>query len=99
MIAFTRMWEDVFKIIKEGKAKDLNIIKNFKSGFIVLENENTEFVTKQDFLDIWCELLYYNQISKEHVIKDENSKAKYVYSLISKLPYVIEEEGKIKLKE
>ncbi|MFT8313607.1 MAG: hypothetical protein ABF633_05050 [Clostridium sp.] len=99
MIAFTRMWEDVFKLIDQGKVKDLNIIKSFKSGFIVSENENTDFVTKQDFLDIWCELLYYNELSKEHILKDGGLKAKYVYDLISKLTYVVEEEGKIKLKE
>ena len=99
MIAFAKMWDDVFKLINENKAKELNITKNFKTGFIVTENESAEFITKQDFLDLWCELLYYNELSKEHVIKDESSKFKYVYNLISKLPYVIEEEGKIKLKE
>lgn len=99
MVAFTKMWDDVFKLINQGKAEDLNIIKNYKSGFIVMKNENTEFITKQDFLDIWCELLYYNELSKEHVIKDESSKSKYVYELISRLPYVIDEEEKIKLKE
>ncbi|AJA47616.1 hypothetical protein CPAST_c15410 [Clostridium pasteurianum DSM 525 = ATCC 6013] len=99
MIAFTKMWEDVFKLVKQGKVKDLNIIKSFKSGFIILENENTEFITKQDFLDIWCELLYYNELSKKHIFRDESPKAKYVYKLISKLPYVIDEKEKIKLKE
>lgn len=99
MIAFSKMWNDVFELVNQGKIKDINIVKVYKSGFIISDNENIEFITKHDFLDIWCELLYYNELKKSHILRDEGSRAKYVYKFISKLPYVMEENEKIKLKQ
>lgn len=98
MVAFTKMWNDVFKLINENEDEDLKIVEKFKSGFIVLNEEDREFITKEDFVDFWCKLLYYNEIPTEKLI-GKNFKSEYVYSLVSRLPYVSENEGILRLVE
>lgn len=98
MIAFTKMWNDLFKLINDNEDKDLKIVEKFKSGFIVLNEKDKEFITKEDFVDLWCKLLYYDEISADELI-DKNFKSEYVYSLVSRLPYVSENNGIIRLVE
>ncbi|MDP4143068.1 MAG: hypothetical protein Q8936_01110 [Bacillota bacterium] len=97
MVAFNEMWNDVSKIIKKGEVNDIYIVECFKSGFTVQTNEETEFVTKEDFVDFWCRMLYYNEVSKKQIMKEKTSKAKYIYSLISQLPYVTENSGVLRV--
>lgn len=98
MIAFTKMWNDLFKLINDNEDKDLKIVEKFKSGFIVMNEKDKEFITKEDFVDLWCKLLYYNEISADKLV-DKNFKSEYVYSLVSRLPYVSENNGIIRLVE
>lgn len=98
MVSFTRMWDDVFTMIDENETDDMQIVEKFKSGIIVQNKEEKEFITKDDFIDFWCKLLYYNELSIEKMIKN-NFKLEYIYSLINKLPYISESEGILKLVE
>lgn len=96
MVSFTKMWNDVFTMINENETDDMKIVEKFKSGLIVLNEKDKEFITKDDFVDFWCKLLYYNEISIEKIIGN-SFKSEYVYSLVSKLPYISENDGIIKL--
>lgn len=99
MFAFKRMWDDVSLILSKDEVKDFEIIEKFNSGFVVRDNDNTHFVTKDDFVDMWCNMLCFNKIEKEKLLKDEKSKLKYVYEIIKTLPYINENEGTLKLTE
>lgn len=90
MVAFKRMWEDVNDMLNKGETLDINIIEKFNSGFTVEDNGDTAFVTKDDFVDFWCNMLYFNEISKSQVMGEERGKAKYIYELVKHLPYVCE---------
>ncbi len=90
------MWEDIFKMIEDNDCDEYKIVEKFKSGFIVLIEGAKEFVTKDDFVNVWCMLLYYNEISKDK-IKNDDAKSEYVYKLITDLPYIKENSGTIKL--
>ena len=96
MVSFSKMWEDVFTMIDEREFEEFSIVEKFKSGFIVLCNGVKEFITKDDFVNFWCRLLYYNEISTDKIKKD-GIKVQYVYKFVRKLPYVTEDAGIIKL--
>ena len=99
MVAFKKMWEDVRLILFNEDYSDIKILEKFKCGFTVKERDNVIFITRDDFVDFWCELLYYNELSLEKVLKDEKSKPKYIYSIVKQLPYILENYGVIKLMQ
>lgn len=99
MVAFQRMWDDVSIILSKDEVKDFQIVEKFNSGFVVRDNDNTHFVTKDDFVDIWCNMLCFNEVEKEKFLNDEKSGLKYVYEIIKTLPYINENEGILKLIE
>ena len=97
MVAFKRMWEDVGAILSNKEYSDVEILERFNCGFTVKEREAIIFITRDDFVDFWCKLLYYNELSLEQVLKDNKSKSKYIYTIVKQLPYVSENFGVIKL--
>ncbi|HEY8890718.1 MAG TPA: hypothetical protein VIM70_10720 [Clostridium sp.] len=97
MVAFKQMWEDVRLILSNEKYLDIEILERFSCGFTVKEQDNVIFITRDDFVDFWCKLLYYNELSIEQILKDDKSKPKYIYTIIKQLPYIAESSGVIKL--
>lgn len=97
MVAFKQMWEDVRLILSNKEYSDIEISERFNCGFTVKEQDNIVFITRDDFVDFWCKLLYYNELSLEQVLKDDKSKPKYIYTIIKQLPYISENAGVIKL--
>jgi hypothetical protein len=99
LVAFKKMWEDVRLILSNEEYSDIKILERFNCGFTVKEKDNIIFITRDDFVDFWCKLLYYNELSLEQVLEDEKSKPKYIYTIIKELPYILESSGVIKLME
>lgn len=99
MIAFKKMWDDVCSAVSNNELKNVNIVENFTSGFVVKDDKDTHFVTKDDFVDFWCNMLCFNEVDKEHILKAKSSGSKYVYEMVKTLPYVKENEGILKLTE
>ena len=99
MIAFKKMWDDVQLILSNGEYSDIEIVERFNCGFTVKENDNIIFITRDDFVDFWCKLLYYNELTLEQILKDDKLKQKYIYIIIKQLPYISESSGVIKLIE
>ena len=97
MIAFKKMWEDVSAILSQGSVTGLHITEQFKSGFIVSENESTTFITREDFVDFWCLMLYFNEIDLNKLNKDGDTKRMYIYEVVKNLPYVYQEKSILKL--
>jgi hypothetical protein len=97
MIAFKRMWEDVSEILSQDKVTELDITEKFKSGFIVKENEGSTFITRDDFINFWCTMLYYNEIDYEMLNRAGDSKSMYIYEVVKLLPYVTQEKTMLKL--
>lgn len=88
MVAFKKMWEDVNSLLNK-ESLDFNIVEVFNSGFTVKENDDLVFVTREDFVDLWCNMLYYNKVSKKQV-NDMKSSMTYVYDVVKRLPYICE---------
>ncbi|AKN29777.1 hypothetical protein Ccar_02500 [Clostridium carboxidivorans P7] len=99
MVAFKTMWNDVCGSISNNKIEDIEILEEFKSGFVVKDKEDTHFVTKDDFVDFWCNMLCFNKVEKDSIIKEEKQKLKYVYEIVKTLPYINEKEGILRLSE
>lgn len=99
MVAFKKMWDDVCVILEGNKVEDLQIVENYNNGFVVRENEETHFVNKDDFVDLWCNMLCFNKVEKNHFMQEGKSSFKYVYEIIKTLPYVTESEGSLNLTE
>ncbi len=97
MVAFKKMWEDVRLILSNEEYSDIKILEKFNCGFTVKESDNVIFITRDDFVDFWCKLLYYNELTLEQVLKDDKAKPKYIYTIIKQLPYISESSGVIKL--
>jgi len=97
MITFKQMWDDVQLILSNEGPLDIEILERFNCGFTVKEQDNVIFITKDDFVDFWCKLMYYNEVSLEQVLKQDKIKLKYICTIIKKLPYVSESSGVIKL--
>jgi len=97
MVAFKKMWEDVRLILSNKEYSDIKILEKFNYGFTVKEQNDVIFITRDDFVDFWCELLYYNELSLEHFLKEDKLKPKYIYNIVKRLPYISENFGVIKL--
>lgn len=98
MVSFKRMWNDVKQILNDGEDIGIEIMEKYSSGFTVKEEESTTFVTRDDFVDFWCKMLYHNEIAEEELEK-ETCKQKYIYEIIRKLPYINESSGVLRIVE
>lgn len=99
MVAFKKMWDDVSVILSNDEVKNIQIIEKYKSGFVVKDENDTHFVTKDDFVDFWCNMLCFNKVEKDQILNNGKSGLKYVYEIIKTLPYINEKEGILKLIE
>lgn len=99
MVAFTKMWDDVCGLLTDEKLENMNIVETFKTGFVVKSDNETQFVTKDDFIDVWCKMLYFNEISKTQIDKEHKTKQKYVYQVIKQLPYICENCDTLRIVE
>ena len=97
MVTFKQLWEDVRLILSDEEYSDIKILEKFNCGFTVKERDDIIFVTRQDFVDFWCKLMYYKELSVEQVLKDDKPKSKYINTIIKQLPYISESSGIIKL--
>lgn len=98
MIKFNKMWNDVCCILSKNNSlnNQINVIQNYENGFIIKDNDGNSFLNKEDFIDFWCKMLYFNQVSKQE-IKNNDKKQTYIYKIIKKLPYVNEDSETLKL--
>lgn len=99
MIHFKTMWEDVCNILTNNKIENLETVECFKTGFIVKTNGVTEFITKDDFVDFWCNMLCFNNVSETEINKTGNEIKKCIYTIVKNLPYVNANNGVISLLE
>lgn len=99
MIAFKKMWEDVSGILVNDKIGDIDIIERYNTGFVVKDKDDTEFVTKDDFVDLWCQMLCCNEICMDQFSGHGKNKLKYAYRVLKNLPYISEKAGCLKLTE
>lgn len=99
MIAFKKIWDDVCNLISNGEIKGIDIVENFKNGFVIKKGSDTHFITKQDFVDFWCSMICLDKIDREEVFKEKNLEKKFVYEILKKLPYINENEGSLKISE
>lgn len=99
MIAFKKIWDDVCNIVLSNKISNVNIVENFHNGFIVKDDTNTHFITKQDFVDFWCSMICLNKVDKKNVLNDKSSGKKVVYEILKLLPYINENEGSLEISK
>jgi len=97
MVTFKKMWDDVLLLISNEEYMDINISEKLNCGFSVKDKDNKIFITKDDFSNFWCRLLYYKEISLNQLLGDDKLKPKYIYTIIKQLPYISESSGVIKL--
>ena len=97
MVAFKKMWDDVLLILSNENYSGINVLERFNCGFTVKEANDVTFVTRDDFVDFWCRLLYYTELSLDDIMGDKKLKSKYIYTIIKQLPYVSESSGVVKL--
>lgn len=91
------MWDDVWGMITDGSIQSLDVVKEFHYGIIINDREGKqEFITKDDFRDFWCKMLFFNEVSFEQAIHEE--KQEYVYEVIKELPYITEISNTLTLK-
>ena len=97
MIKFKKMWDDVLLLLSNEECVGIDIEEKLDYGFTVKDRDNKIFITKDDFCNFWCNLLYYEEISIEQLLGDDKLKLKYVYTIIKQLPYISESSGVVKL--
>lgn len=98
MISFKVMWEDVKELLAMDGELDIDIIEKYNTGFTVKENNKTTFITKDDFVDLWCKMLYYNEVPV-NLSDNKNCKERYLYSILRKLPYIDDKSGVLKISK
>ncbi|GAA0179211.1 hypothetical protein SH2C18_21200 [Clostridium sediminicola] len=97
MVSFKKMWDDVWGMITNGSIQSLDVVKEFNYGIIINDNEgNQKFITKDDFRDFWCKMLFFNEVSRAQSLNEE--KQGYVYEVIKQLPYITENSNILTLK-
>ncbi|CAM2827637.1 hypothetical protein HAHI6034_04920 [Hathewaya histolytica] len=96
MISFKVMWEDVKELISKGGELEIDIIEKYNTGFTVKEKDNITFITKDDFVDLWCKMLYYNEVPI-NLEDNTNPKERYLYNILRKLPYIDDNSGILKI--
>ena len=96
MITFKKMWEDVLLLLSNEEYVYIDISERFNNGFSVNDNDNIVFITKDDFSNFWCKLLYYKELSLDQALGDDKLIPKYIYTIIKQLPYISEISGAIR---
>lgn len=99
MMTFKKMWDDVNFILSNSNIENINIVETFNSGFVIKDEKQTHFITKEDFIDCWCKLFCFNEIVENDLTEEKNLKQKYVYEIIKNLPYINEKNGSININE
>ncbi|WP_138206103.1 hypothetical protein [Haloimpatiens lingqiaonensis] len=99
MVEFKKMWQDVSTMVAEHKihSTNLDIIETYDDGFIIQYGAQRFFVNKNNFIDFWCKMLYYKEVSREELIKEDDEAQKCVYEIVQSLPYVNEESNTLRL--
>ena len=87
MVSFMKMWSDLNSILDSNDINNCQIIEHYEDGFSVKSDNVITFISKDDLVDCWCRMLYYNEVSKEQM-NDSNSSKKCVYDLLKNLPYI-----------
>lgn len=97
MITFKKMWNDVEEMIASGL---FNVEEKFPGSFVIKDEEGKRiFLTKEDFVDIWCRLLYYKEITLENKELFDKQSQKHVFNIMKKLPYISQNGNTLKLTE
>lgn len=99
MIHFKTMWDDVCNILSHNEIENLEILENYKTGFIVKTEHGTEFITKDDFVDFWCHMLCFNKITEIDIDKNGRETKKCICDIVKNLPYINDSNGIITLVE
>ncbi|MCB2295722.1 hypothetical protein LGK95_19795 [Clostridium algoriphilum] len=97
MITFKKMWDDVLLLLSNEEYVDINILEKSNYGFAVEDSDNITFITKDDFSNFWCKLLYYKKLSLEQSLGNEKLIPKYIYNIIKQLPYISESSSVMQL--
>ena len=97
MITFKKMWDDVLIQLSNEEYVDINILERSNWGFAVKDSDNITFITKDDFSNFWCNLLYHKELSLEQVLGKDKLISKYIYTIIKQLPYISESSSVIQL--
>jgi|ERR1035437_7875376 hypothetical protein len=97
MITFKKMWDDVLLMLSNEEYVDINILERSNYGFAVKDNDNITFITKDDFSNFWCKLLYYKELSLEQGLGNDKLILKYIYTIIKQLPYISENSSVMQL--
>ena len=97
MITFKKMWDDVLLLLSNEEYVDINILERSNYGFAVEDSDNITFITKDDFSNFWCKLLYYKELSLEQSFGNEKLIPKYIYNIIKQLPYISENSSVMQL--
>ena len=84
MISFKNLWEEVNKFLSEDKFSEFNITQKLRRGFIVKQDDYVTFVTRDDFVDFWCNMLYSNGNDLKEGEKFENPKQVFIYKVMKK---------------
>lgn len=96
MIAFKKMWEDVNHIMMNNKDLGINVIDNCSGEFAMKNSgDSAIFLTKEDFVDVWCHMQYYNKVFKGESFNITDEVADCIYSIIRELPYIKEEDNEL----
>lgn len=95
MISFKEMWSDINSEIDSNCNKGFKIKKKFETGFIIDEEGENVFLTKDDFVNFWCWFLYLKEININEIVNNKNGKYKYILNLMKELPYTKIENEKL----
>lgn len=98
MIAFQQIWKDVNELVSERKL-DFDINLKIENVFIVNDNEDTIFLSREDFLLFWSKLNSSSYIGRENLKSVSSKKELYIYDLFRYLPYIDECNGQISLEK
>lgn len=96
MISFKKVWNDVNNLVNNNEG-NVNIVNKIKNVFLVEEEGNVVFLTKDDFVDFWAKLFSHKKVDKGNLRVESSNKELYIYQLVKELPYIREEGNMIYL--
>jgi len=99
MVTFKKMWDDVLLLLSNEEYVDINILERSNYGFAVKDSDNVIFITKDDFSNFWCKLLYYKELSLDQSLGTDKLIPKYIYTIIKQLPYISENSSVMQLMQ
>ena len=90
------MWEDVNHIMINNKELGIDVVDNCSGEFAIKNSgESIIFLTKEDFVDVWCHMQYYNKVFKGENFNIKEEVDDCIYSIIRELPYIKEEDNEL----